>query len=115
MDSTASQDIWRYLPALVLIVQVLMAWVIWSLRQGFVSKGTCESCRKEIETRVIKNEQVLTGLPDNEALHDLAISVTALTGDLRTMGERISGVQKSMERVENVMARHEDYLLHNGK
>lgn len=111
----ATQDFWRYLPALVLLVQVLMAWIMWSLRQSFVSKKDCEGCREKLEARVSKNEQALHGLPDNEALHDLALSVTELAGDLRTMGERISGVAKSMERVEKVMARHEDYLLHNGK
>jgi uncharacterized coiled-coil protein SlyX len=110
-----SQDYWRYLPLLVLLVQLVVGWIQWSLQKGFVGKKDCADCREKLEARVSKNEQALHGLPNNEALHELAISVTELAGDLRTMGERISGVDRSLERVENVIGRHEDYLLHNGK
>lgn len=109
-----------YLPLLGLVVQPLVLWAIWSLRKEFVLKKDCETCRSALEKedakqahRITRTEDILAAMPDAQALHDLALLIERLSGDVRTLGERVGGYGQIMERVEKVVARHENYLLHN--
>jgi len=68
----------------------------------------------KLKERLTKAESCLEKVPTEETLHKLAINLTALGGDLKAVVEKIEGMNKSVERMERVVTRHEDFLLNNG-
>lgn len=67
-----------------------------------------------LELRVGQIETCLASVPSESALHELALSITGLRGDLKVAVEKIDGLGKVVSRVEQVVGRHEDYLLNGG-
>ena len=59
--------------------------------------------RKELESlrvKVTENEARLCNHPDNNALHEIALSVERLAGDVRGMGKEIGGLKDMFEKVD---------------
>lgn len=115
-------ELWRYLPVLVLVVQLLMGWVLWSLRKEFVAKKSCEECREGIsgnvavlDKRMTRAEGVVENMPNAEVVHSLALLIEGLSGDVQALGKQVEGVKDLVERVERVVARHEEHLLNGGR
>lgn len=109
------EELWRYLPALILLVQVIMGWALWSLRKEFVTIRDCDECRSSIIRDVNTLERCVTGMPDTQTVHDLALAMERFSGDVRTLQQRVEGSVEILERVERVVARHEDHLLNGGR
>lgn len=110
------------LPILSIIFNALLAWAGWSLRKAFVSQQRCSDCRKELiennnklERRISKNEDSLCNFPDNNALHEIALAVERLRGDLSAMGKEIDGLRDVVDKVDRIVERQETYLLNGGK
>jgi len=116
------EHLWRYLPAIILLLQLFMGWALWSLRKEFMTKKDCESCRggiKEaagaLERRVMRSEDTLERMPGTGMVHNLALAIERLSGDVQTLGQQTKGLTDLVERVERVVARHEEHLLHGGR
>lgn len=59
--------------------------------------------------------QTIAAMPGHQALHQLELTLTSMSGDLREMRATMEGNAKVMKRLENVVSRHEDHLLDGGK
>lgn len=53
--------------------------------------------------------------PPREELHSMALLVSEMRGDIRTMVAELRGSKDLMTRLENVVARHEEHLLKDRK
>lgn len=67
------------------------------------------------DTRLNSMEQTLRGLPAKQDMHELQISITELKGELKTMAAVIDGRNSLMERLENIVERHEAHLLEGNR
>ena len=113
-----------FTPFLVLLVQGLFAWALWTLRRAFVRGDEYlrhleqEGRRRQeqamrvttLEGRLQSLEQKVALLPDAQALGDLAAAVESLRGDIKAVDMRITGVDRLMLRLERALDRQEVFL-----
>lgn len=102
---------------LVLIVQGLFAWALWSLRRAFIRSDEFAlhvsreiRAQQSLEKRLNLLENKVGQLPDVEALHSLAAAVESLRGDIKVVDARISGVDRLMVRLERALDRQDNFL-----
>ena len=102
---------------LVLLVQGLFAWALWSLRRAFVrtedyALHVQRDARREAATArrlgTLEEHQRLT--PDTADMAGLHNELAALRGDMQALNARISGLDRLLERLEHSFDRHEDRL-----
>jgi hypothetical protein len=102
------------LPTLDIILRLIQVVVLPIV--GYLIKLLLD-LRKEstaLEKRISQIEACLTSVPSGAALHELALSITGLRGDLKVVTEKIDGLGQVVSRVERVVGRHEEYLLNGG-
>lgn len=106
---------------LVLLIQGLFAWALWSLRRVFVRSDEFGLYQhrmlreqQSLENRLIALEGRVTQMPDGEALASLAAAVESLRGDIKVVDARISGVDRLMLRLERALDRQDSYLRQGG-
>ncbi len=111
-------------PIIVLIIQGLLAWALWSIRHAFVREEDYaehleheghlrqeESARiTALEGRLLSLDERIALLPDASSLNDLAKVVESLRGDLKAIDMRITGVDRLMQRLERALDRQEVIL-----
>lgn len=68
-----------------------------------------------LDKRLTTVEIQMQSLPTTKAVHDLDLSVSKLSGDVRALTARIDGLDDIVERVEAATARQEDYIHEIGK
>ena len=102
---------------LVLLVQGLFAWALWSLRRAFVRQDDYvlhvrRDARREAATerRLNALEDRLRLLPDTAALTGLHDELAALRGEMQALHARISALDKLLDRLEHNFERQEDRL-----
>ena len=104
---------------LVLLVQGLFAWALWSLRRAFVRTEDYvlhvqRDARREAATArrlgTLEEHQRLT--PDTADMAGLHNELAALRGEMQALNARISGLDRLLERLEHSFDRHEDRLRH---
>lgn len=83
---------WLVLPGLLWLVRSIMM-----LRRDII----------ELKARIDRLEEYRSTAPGETALHKLETAITAQGGDLKAIREAVS-------RLEQVVTRHEDYLLTGG-
>jgi hypothetical protein len=75
---------------------------------GLFKKG---SDRMDVlERRIQSVEQTVAGMPAKSDLHELALGITEMGGDLKAMRVNMRAVAESVARTEGIVSRHEDYL-----
>ncbi len=108
-------------PIVVLVIQGLLAWALWSIRHAFVrEEDYAEHLDQEnllrqedinriatLEGRLIAMDERIALLPDATTLSDLAKVVESLRGDLKAIDMRITGVDRLMQRLERALERQE--------
>lgn len=106
---------------LVLLVQGLFAWALWSLRRVFVRSDDFAlhlsreaRVQQMLESRLTLLENRVAQLPDGEALNSLAAAVESLRGDIKVVDARISGVDRLMVRLERALDRQDNFLRTQG-
>lgn len=75
------------------------------------------SLRKEVESlrvKVTENEAKLCNMPDSNALHDIALALERLRGDMVGLGAEMGGVKDVLQKVDRIVERQETFLLNNG-
>lgn len=93
----------------LLISTVAFVWTVF-IYLSARSKATREELR-ELSDRLIKAESEIKGKPTADALHELALAISDIGGDLKALMARTDGVEKVAERLEKVADRQESYLL----
>jgi hypothetical protein len=86
--------------AIVLAFNLLLAWVLWSLRSGFVPRPQFE----QLVTRVAVIEQELRHLPTQRDFHQLRDTVSSVKGTADAQSQLLNSMAASVRRIE-------DYLL----
>jgi Protein of unknown function (DUF2730). len=104
---------------LVLLVQGLFAWALWSLRRAFVrtddySLHVQRDARREAASarRLDALEQHLRLAPGTADMAGLQNELAALRGEMQALNARISGLDRLLERLEHNFDRHEDRQNH---
>jgi ABC-type phosphate transport system auxiliary subunit len=94
-----------------MLVQGLFAWAVWSLTKRFVSTDSCTKCREKIgaevaamQSRQTALESTIRELPSKTELHELALTMKDLQGELKAM-------QSSVETLKTMTNRQEEFLL----
>ena len=93
---------------LVLLVQGLFAWALWSLRRAFVRQEDYllhvqRDTRREVATtsRLSAIEENLRLAPDTADLAGLHNELAALRSEIQALNVRISGLDRLLERLEH--------------
>lgn len=104
---------------LILIIQGLFAWALWSLRREFVRGDEWllhlrRQARDESATngRLSALEEQVRQLPAAGDLAELHGELAALRGEIQTLNARISGLDRLLGRLEHGLDRQEDRLSH---
>jgi len=84
------------LPMLVFILQLLMGWVLWSLRQKYVSHADCNQCRGELVQSHKNAETRISELERGHTAHEAAAAYQVTTGDLEKIYGRINSVDRKV-------------------
>lgn len=84
------------LPVIVLVVQVVVGWAIWSLSQKFVTRTECVQCREDIEEEQAKSEERVKALEHGQAAQTARDEYRVTTGDLEKIYERINAVDRKV-------------------
>ncbi len=117
--------LWKILPFVVLLVQGLFAWVLWSLRRNFVSCDACAAARaendkhqaehraeydkrqaeydKQLGCMAVEGKELrasLDSLPKAKDMHELGREVEAVRGGLEAVRESIKSLGISIDRLD---------------
>lgn len=113
MEHTAQiiDTVLRFLQVIVVPLLVLGIREFRSLRQA--QRRQSERTQK-LEANILRHEEKLAELPDKSAMHDLSLAMTTIQGDLKAMNEKIGGLKTVVEKLDRVLDRQEEYLLHCG-
>ncbi len=115
-------------PIIVLIIQGLLAWALWSIRQAFVREEDyaehleyTSNIHQEFSSRLNTLEGRLLGLedrlslaPSSTSITQLASAVEHLRGDIKTLDMRITGLDRLIQRIERNLER-QDLILHSNQ
>lgn len=66
-------------------------------------KDAGTSSREELRTRLIEVEQTLKQMPNRQSVHELALAVVEIRGDLKAQGETMKSVAATAKRVEEFL------------
>lgn len=89
-----------------LLINAIVCWVIWSLRQSFAKRTDLEKLTKEVSDLSAQVEH----LPTNREAHAMIVEIATLKGEMRTLDAKLSGLGRSLDRVErplNMLWEHE--------
>ncbi|MGC9368693.1 MAG: DUF2730 family protein [Paracoccaceae bacterium] len=64
--------------------------------------------------QIAELQQTVRSMPGKDEMHDLQLAIERQTGALNTMRAVMEGNNKVMERLEEIVSRHEDHLLNGG-
>lgn len=77
------------------------------------SKKAAEERVEELEQRLAATEAIVAGLPTRESLHETTLAITKTSGELAVVSERLHGLEKLIDRIDEIVKRLDDYLLHH--
>ncbi len=80
---------------------------VWSTNRTKARREVTEA----LDRRLIKVESALESMPTIQAVHELSVSMTQLSGELKTALARVDGLEDVVERVERIVNRQEEHLL----
>lgn len=102
--------------ALALSTLINLGTVIWNIFSGPSKKNGARLdalalTLNALDQRLFSVEQTQRVLPSKDDIHELELSMERLKGEMKTMSQVMAGQSAIMERMENIVARHEDHLL----
>ena len=112
----------KYWPVILVAINLLVAWVAWSFRQGIPShsdvKGVASSVadlQHEFESRldiqddkVIRLEEAIKRAPTHDDITNLTKQIGELRGDLREAIGSLNGISRAVDLMN-------DHLLNSDK
>jgi len=103
-------------PMVLLVLQGLLLWVLWSLRKQFVPHTHCDAqCQAlakkhtELEQAQLKLEQAQKALPSADEVQELQVQLAAIVGSIKTVEATVKGQSEVMQRIErplNLLLEH---------
>lgn len=113
LDWDALRAVAEWLQIACLVGLSIYTWIVNRTKANKAAIDRVESNLgdrlSEHDRRISSLEHVTQGMP--EAVRALNTTVGKLDGDLGTMGERLSGLDRLVVRLEKVVDRQEDHLL----
>lgn len=70
---------------------------------------------EQLVVRLTSCEAQLQSAPTRDAVHELAVAIEHLGGDLKATASDLKGLRDLVKRLESVSARMEDFLLRQGQ
>ena len=104
-------------PVAVLVLQLLIGWVMWSMRKKFVTADDLKQCRRECDGRTADVEKrageieidLAKRLPRDGEVASLQVNIEKLRGEQKALTEAIHGLNEAINRVErplNLLMEH---------
>ena len=90
----------------IFVIPVL-GWISWKYRSLCSRMKAIEEKNERLEREINENRLCLERYPDNSAVHELALSIEGLRGDLKAMNEKVGAINPLHEQVSRI----EEYLL----
>lgn len=104
---------------------ILLAIALAYLRGHFVTRKEHEAVvlkQAEMKERLDRGDARFTQLgeriatlPTRQDMHELALAVTAMGGDLKAVTASMTGLRDITERIEAAVARHESIFAEGGR
>lgn len=109
-----------WLDAVQLVLTIGVGLYAWTANRHRATREEIDQLRRDHEKRLANHADRITRAeadiedkPTANALHEVAVSITGLGGDLKAVVARLDGVENLVQRVEAVSERQESYLLNN--
>lgn len=109
------------LSLLLSLSTIIFSW--WRTREDRSAKAVADVNKRvgdlkddlgALKSRVSDLERTIGVMPGSNDMHALTLALSEMRGELREIRAVMGGNQKIMERVETIVARHEDHLLTKG-
>ncbi len=95
--------IFKWIPAILTAVQLLLAWVIWSMRKEFIRRDECTTCASGLAQRVSAVESDLGNLPTSESWGKMQVAIEEVRGSNRVVLAKLEGQSELLKRIEHPM------------
>lgn len=93
----------KWMPLIVLVVQVVMGWGMWSLGRKFMPREECEQCRRELTAKLDFEIQRTSSLDKAHEVFRAECSGLSSKGDLGKIYERIRDVDSRVAELAGVV------------
>jgi hypothetical protein len=104
------ETILKVAPLLLTVVQLLLAWVIWSMRKEFVRQTDCATHKKELASchaalaaRVTSTEADIGNMPQPAAWSKMQVAIEEVRGSNRVVLAKLEGQNELLKRIEHPM------------
>lgn len=111
---TSVQSLVLWAMALLAVINLgSLVWTIFSSPAKAAAKRVDELTTRADghDLRLAAIEQAQRALPSSADLHELELAMAELKGEMKTMSAVIRGQSDIMQRLENIVGRHEQHLL----
>jgi len=108
--------IFNVLSLVIVVIQGLLAWALWSLRKQFVSTDHCDGkCTAMAEKHAALSqaqaqlEQAQKALPDAAEVQAMAVQLAEIEGSIKAVMATVQGQAELMQRIErplNLLLEH---------
>ena len=110
-------------PLVVLLVQGLLAWLMWSLRREYVSRADCGACHGKVDaqiagvdTRVAGLEGAVEAAPTSKDMQTVMVQLAEISGELKAANARAEGQAELLKSVSRQVSMLNDYhVTKNGR
>ena len=99
----------RLSSAVVLVIQALAMWGMWSLRKQFVARAHCDAQCQVMRDKHAKLEQAQHALPDADEVQAMAVQLAEIEGSIKAVMATVQGQAEIMTRIErplNLLLEH---------
>lgn len=103
-------------PLVVLLVQGLLAWLMWSLRREYVSRADCGACHGKVDaqlagvdTRVAGLEGAVEAAPTSKDMQTVMVQLAEISGELKAANARAEGQAELLKSVSRQVSMLNDY------
>ncbi len=103
-------------PVVLMLIQGLLLWVLWSLRKQYVSTDYCDGqCKAVAEKHAALSqaqaqlEQAQKALPDADEVQAMAVQLAEIEGSIKAVMATVQGQAELMARIErplNLLLEH---------
>lgn len=97
------ETIFKWMPLMLTVVQLLLAWVIWSMRKEFIRREECTTCASSLSQRVSAVESGLDSLPTSESWGKMQVAIEEVRGSNRVVLAKLEGQSELLKRIEHPM------------
>ena len=97
------EAIFKWMPLMLTIVQLLLAWVIWSMRKAFIRREEGTTCASTLSQRVSAVESGLDSLPTSESWGKMQVAIEEVRGSNRVVLAKLEGQSELLKRIEHPM------------